>query len=229
MLITRPALAGAATADRVRALGLRPVLAPLSAVERRAAAFPPADHIRAVLVTSANALDGLPRCYRRLPLFAGGDATSHRARAAGFAVVRSAAGDAMALAALVRAECRTEDGELLLATGAGQGGALTAALRAAGLRVRRRETYAMRAAAALPAAAQAALAAGELRAALFFSAEGARIFVRLLRAALPAASVAAVEALTLSDATAAALAPLPWQRIRVASHPNQDELLALLR
>jgi hypothetical protein len=41
--------------------------------------------------------------------------------------------------------------------------------------------------------------------------------------------VAAVDALAISRRTETALAPLPWRRIRVASRPNQDELLALLQ
>jgi hypothetical protein len=55
------------------------------------------------------------------------------------------------------------------------------------------------------------------------------VFVRLFRACLPVEVVSGVEALAISRSTEAALAHLPWRRIRVASHPNQDELLALLR
>ena len=118
---------------------------------------------------------------------------------------------------------------LVLATGEGQGGALASVLRAEGFRVLRRVAYAVRPCAVLPEEARMALADGGLRAALFFSAVGAEVFVRLFRACLPAEVVSGVEALAISRSTEAALAHLPWQRIRVASHPNQDELLALLR
>jgi uroporphyrinogen-III synthase len=229
VLITRAAQAGAATADRVRALGLRPVLAPISAIAPLAAAWPPASRLQAVLVTSANALPGLPAPYRRLRLFAVGDATARLATMRGFADVRSAAGDAAALAALVGAAARPAAGPLLLATGEGQGGALAAALRHAGFIVLRRAAYATRPEPALPAAARMALAQGVLCAALFYSAEGAALFVRLLKDCLAPATVQAVDALALSQSVGAALSPLPWQRIRVASHPNQDELLGLLR
>ncbi|WP_415491802.1 uroporphyrinogen-III synthase, partial [Brevundimonas diminuta] len=45
----------------------------------------------------------IPR-FRRHPVFAVGDATAEAARAAGFADVRSAAGDIHALARLIAAE-----------------------------------------------------------------------------------------------------------------------------
>jgi uroporphyrinogen-III synthase len=102
--------------------------------------------------------------------------------------------------------------------------ALAATLRAAGFRVLRRVTYGARPARALPPAALRLLREAGA-AALFFSPETARIFARLLP---ESAMVNTAEALAISAATAAALAPLPWARIRVASHPNQDALLALL-
>lgn len=229
VLITRAAEPGAATAGVVRALGLRPVLAPLAAIAPLDAAWPPPARLQAVLVTSANALPGLPAAYRRLQLFAVGDATARRAVAQGFPRAESADGDAAALAALVGRAADPAAGPLLLATGEGQGGALAAMLRGAGFVVLRRATYAVRPEPALPAAARMALAQGGLGAALFYSAEGAALFVRLLKDCLAPATVQAVDALALSSSVAAALADLPWQRIRVASHPNQDELLSLLR
>lgn len=229
VLITRAEAAGEATAGLVRAMGLRPVLAPLSAIVPVAAAFPPAGLVQAVLVTSGNAIAGLPLSYRRVPLLAVGDATARLAVAAGFGDVRSASGDACALARLTRADCAPGGPALVLATGEGQGGVLASTLRAEGFRVLRRVAYAAQPCAALPEAARMALANGALRAALFFSAVGAEVFVRLFRAGLPAEAVSGVEALAISRSTEAALAHLPWRRIRVASHPNLDELLALLR
>ena len=100
-------------------------------------------------------------------------------------------------------------------------------LRAAGFRVLRRVTYAVVPATTLPPAAINLLQNGS-GAALFFSPETAHIFVRLMKTLRPPASVTRLDALAISAATAAALAPLPWAHIRVASHPNQDALLALL-
>ncbi len=233
LLITRPEPGATDTAQRVAALGWQPVVASLLDVRPREALGPAA--VDAVLVTSANALPALG-ALRHLPLFAVGDATAAQAQAAGFATVHSAGADAAALQALVAARCRPGQ-RVLLASGAGQGLALAAGLRAAGLRVLRRLAYAAVPLRALPPAAAAALAGNGLHAALFFSPATARAFVSLLRAArrnddvrpLEAHDeVRALEALAISAATAAPLAALPWRRIRVASHPNQDEMLAML-
>ena len=225
MLITRPEPGATETAARVAALGLRPVVAPLFAIEpRRIAAAP----VQAVLVASANALPALPEALHARPLLAVGDATAARARAAGFAAVHSAGRDAVALAALATRLCVPAAGPLLLASGACQGMALARDLRARGFTVRRRVAYAPRPVRTLPDAAAAALRAGALRGVLFFSAEAARVFIDRLRAALPDATVAGVEAPAISRTAGDALRPLPWRRIRVASHPTQDEVLKLL-
>ena len=184
---------------------------------------------QAVLVTSGNAISSLPATLKALPLLAVGDATATRARIAGFQHVRSAAGDAAALAEMTIAGLDPASGPLLLASGAGQGMALAATLRSRGFKVWRRVAYAARPAERLPDAAQSALAAGTLRAALFFSPHSARTFVTILQRDLPTGIVRGVEALAISPKTEAALKGLPWRRIRVASHPNQDELLKLLQ
>lgn len=226
MLITRPEPGAGETAGRLAALGWRPVLAPVLTIRPRP--LRPAGQLQAVLATSGNAIPALPPALHALPLLAVGDATATRARAAGFATVHSAGRDAAALADLAARLCVPDAGALLLASGAGQGGALAASLRAHGFRVQRRVAYAAEPVAALPDAAITALRTGALHAALFFSAETARVFLTLLRRELPAAAVRNVTALALSPATGRALCHLPWRAIRVASHPTQDELLTLL-
>lgn len=219
VLVTRPEPGAGETARRLRARGYLAVLAPLLTIVRRAPALPPA---QATVVTSAN---GLAPDLPDVPLFAVGDATAAAARAFGLDRVTSAGRDAAALAELVARSCDPTAGALLLLSGEGQGGDLARHLRAAGFRIQRRVTYAARPVRALPAPAAAMLRRGKGHA-LFFSPETARVFVRLARRAR--LSPGAIEALAISAATAEALSPLPWPRIRVASHPNQDALLALL-
>ncbi len=218
VLVTRPQPGASETASRLEALGWRPVLAPLLTIGLRRVALP--RRPQAVLVTSGNALPALPAALHGTLLLAVGDATAARARAAGFATVYSAGRDAAALAELAVQRCDPAAGPLLLASGAGQGMALAAALRARGFIVRRRIAYAAAPVSALPACAW-----NGLHAALFFSAATAHIFVRLAGAG---AYLQHIEALALSRATERALRPLPWRRIRVASLPTQDELLTLL-
>jgi len=66
-------------------------------------------------------------------------------------------------------------------------------------------------------------------AAMFFSGETSRHFVRLLRSAGLIDTVQDVEAVSISERAAMALGSLPWRRIRVAAKPNQDAMLALLQ
>ena len=226
VLVTRPEPGAGATARRLRAGGDEAVLAPALVVAPRPGALPAAGSVQAVLATSANALAALPREFHPRPLLAVGDATATAARAAGFHIVHSAGADAVALAELATRICVPDGQKLLLASGQGQGMALAAELRRRGFRVVRRCVYAAVPAADMPAPALAALAARRVTHALFFSAASARAFVSLMRGRQDMA--AGVEALAIAPGTATALTVLPWRRIRVASHPNQDELLALL-
>jgi len=224
--VTRPEPGASETAGRLAALGYAAVLAPVLHIVSR-----PLHRIaspQAVLVTSGNALPALPAALCGTRLLAVGDATAARARAAGFVDVLSAGQDAAALADLVGRVCTPAAGPLLLASGEGQGLALAADLRARGFTVLRRVAYAAQPVACLPALARTALDAGTLRAALFFSPETARVFMTILQRDMQPTAVQGVEALALSRATEVALRPLPWRAIRVASHPTQDEMLALL-
>lgn len=228
MLITRPEPGALETAARVARLGFEPVVAPLATIHPIPADLPPPDDVQVVLVTSGSAVDALPSSHRVLPLLAVGDATAARARRAGHPAVHSASGEAVALAALAARLCDPGGRSLLLASGQGQGAKLAAALKRLAFPVLHRHVYAVAPATALPPRARLALRESELRAALFFSAESAQVFVRLVREADLTAGLAAVDALAISAATASALAPLQWRRVRAALRPNQDALLALL-
>jgi len=210
-------------------LGYQPVLAPVLRVQSRGVSLPPAERVQAILVTSGNAIPLLPDTHRHLPLLAVGEATAAGARAAGFAQVSSADGDARALAALTVQSCHPDGKPLLLVSGRGQGQGLASALRESGFRVVRRTVYAAVPVAALPDDVRGAIEAGRVGAALLFSAETARQCVRLLRAASLRDAVRSIEALAISQPTAMALRALPWRRIRVAERPNQDAMLAMLR
>jgi uroporphyrinogen-III synthase len=227
VLVTRPPPGGAQTADRLAALGWNPVAAPCLLTAPRPARLPAPALLAAILVTSGQAVAALPASHRGVALFSVGAATAARARAAGFADVRSADGDAAALAALVVATLTPAAGTLLLASGAGQGMGLARSLRLAGFRVIRRVVYAARPATALPPHALAALAGGQVRAAMFFSAQTARVFERLLPAALRPL-LAGADALAIGAEAASVLRRLPWRAVRVAVRPTQDEMFALL-
>lgn len=229
VLITRPEPGASETAARLVDLGFRPVVAPVLEIHALPCRLAAAGRLQATVVASGNAIRPLLAEFHRLPLFAVGEATASRARAAGFTQVCSADGDANALAALVRRQAHPKAGPLLLATGRAQGHGLAASLRSLGFRVIRRAVYAADPVATLPEPALRSLAAGNVIAALFFSAETARHCVRLLRRAALHDAVNTVDALAIGRPCAVALQPLPWRRIRVADRPTQDAMLALLR
>lgn len=229
VLITRPEAGASETAARIASLGFVPIPAPVMRIDQTPVHLPAAASLGAVLVTSGNAVDALPPAYRATHLFAVGDATAQRARVAGFSQVLSAAGDSEALAALVIRHQSPRGGTLLLASGRGQGQPLAAALRQAGYQVARRVVYAAVPNRDLAPATAAALRAGQVHAALFFSTETAHQFIRLVRRAGLDETVAGVIAISIGRSAAVALEALPWRDVRVAARPTQDEMLALLR
>ena len=180
----------------------------------------------AVLVTSRNAVPALPEGLRGTVVLAVGKATAARAVAAGFGTVRNADGDAAELAALARRDLRA-GARVLVAHARGQGAGLIAALREGGFRVQARVAYEVRAVRRWPEAAEAAVAGGGLRAALFLSGETARAFVRLLPAGL-SPHLSAVDALAIGPVAGEALSPLPWRRVRVSVRPTLDHVLAMI-
>lgn len=227
VLVTRPEPGGEETAARVAALGWRPVLAPALVLTPLPFTPPPA---QALLLPSRAAARAVPP--GAMPVLAVGEGTAAEARAHGFLNVEAAGGDAASLVALAAARLDPMAGPLLLAVGQGYGMELAAALRARGFRVLRRVAYAAAPATGVPPAARAALAAGEVVAALFFSPRSALCAISLLRGAGLAETAARMEALAISprvaDTLAAALAPLAWRALRVAGRPDQDSLLELL-
>ena len=226
VLITRPEPGATQTAARVLALGLFPIVAPILSVVLREVS--PPSRVAATLLTSRNAVPACPPFLHGRPVFAVGSATAARAAEAGFRQVYDSDGDAKALASLVADRLSPRDGGLFLPTGEGQGTDLAASLRRHGFHVIRRVAYASARVPVLPEAAATHLREAKLSAAMFFSGETSRHFVRLLRAAGLIDTVRDVEAVSISERAAVALRLLPWRRISVAAKPNQDAMLVLL-
>ncbi len=229
ILITRPEPMASETASRVAALGFTPVIAPMLEIRPVQATLPPPETLQAVLVTSAVAIDMIPAAYHARPLLAVGDATADAARRAGFETVHSASADAQALAAFAVKLFSPDKGALLLAAREGLGEPLELDLNDRGFRVLRYAVYAIALPSALPSIAAASLGGDDLDAAMFFSADTARAFVRLVEAARLSDRVAQIDAVAIGKPTAVALERLPWRSVRIAAHPTQDEMLALLQ
>ncbi len=220
VLITRPEPGLHATAAALAARGFTPVLCPCLTIERRALRM--AKWPAAIIVTSGQAVPALPAAWHNIPVFCVGDATGERLRSAGFAQIFSANGDAADLYKLVTAT--RLPGPHVMVVGARHGLRLQRDLAAAGIPLVRRTVYAARPVRALTSEAQAALQAGEIETALFYSAETVRAFRRALK---KPPETAAVTAFALSAAVAEPLTGLPWRKIRVAVAPTEAGMMAL--
>lgn len=209
--ITRTEPGAARTARAVADLGHRPVVAPVLARRDLPATLPP--HV-AVAFTSAAAVEAYGRLTpdRSAAVFAVGDATARAARDAGFASVRSAAGDGRALAGLIAAD---PPAALLWPRAAAPAFDLAAALSGAAP-VASVPVYETRPVDPAPAP--------DFDAVLIHSPSAARI----LAECLPPAAAAGRLALALSPAVAAPLRGLPFAAVHVAARPDEAHLLAPL-
>ena len=230
VLITRPADDAMALAAAVAQRGLEPLIEPMLTVKNLPG--PPLDlaGAQAVLFTSANGVRAF--CTRTndrvLPVFAVGDATADAAVAAGFTIVRSAAGTAKELAALVVRHCAPAAGRLIHASGQDVATDLSATLRESGYSVERLILYVAHPATRLSPALQDALSSAAVRAALFFSPRSGAIFTRLARDARVAQCCERVAALCISRGVANSIADVQWRTVAVTPRPNQNGVLGLL-
>lgn len=230
VLVTRPGEDAGDTAARLKALGHDAVLSPLLEIRTRAGAEISLDGVQAVLATSANGVRALVARTpnRNVAVFAVGPQTAEAARAAGFADVKTADGDADVLAKAVLHWATPGGGTLLHAAATETKGHLARTLGAQGYDVRTETLYEAAATSSLPEKAAAGLRRDEIDAILFFSPRTASVFAGLVAAAGLAASCRRIIAVCISAATAKALAPLQFRELRIADKPNQDAVFAQL-
>lgn len=230
VLVTRPREDAEDTATKLRARGHAALVAPL--IEIRFVDGPeiPLEDIQAILATSSNGVHAMARRTQRrdVPLFAVGTQTARAARAAGFAIVKSADSDARALAAATAEWANPSAGALLHAAGAETKGELAQSLRGAGFEVRTSVVYDAVAVNGLPLEALTALTSRELDAVLLFSPRSARIFSDCVVEAGAKDRCTALAAFCISPAAAGALATISFRAVRVATKPDQEALLDLL-
>jgi uroporphyrinogen-III synthase len=248
LLVTRPAPDNARTAAALRALGHEAVLLPLLRVEPIADADLGEGPWDAVLLTSANAARAIAAHPRRdellaLPVLAVGRRTAEAARAAGFADVASAEGDAQALLQAVVQHAAQHGGghaaagsphaaqqrpTLLYPAGEDRAADLEGELAAHDVAVRTTVVYRAVAQTQLPPDFAAALAGGAVDGVLHYSRRSAEAF-------LAAAAVAglAVKALPLRNYCLSAAVAAPLQQagiaaVHVAARPDEAALFEVI-
>ena len=223
VLITRSEPGASETAERLTALGYRPIVEPLFGIEPIPAALPAFD---ALAFTSANGVRVFAAMSTRrdTPVFCVGARTAEAAREAGFPNVASADGDVVALARLIESDL--SPGDRLLHTGNEESrGDLSGQLRSRGREANFIATF-RATPVERPGPALAAHLSGEpvFDAILVHSPRGAIILADFARAATGRArlNVAAI-----SPAAAAALNSLA-ERIEIAGTPDEPALLIAL-
>ena len=228
MLVTRPEPDCRATVDRLAALDIEAVAAPLMVRQTLPASLPPPEGFTAMVLTSANAVRslverGVVERYAHLPVFAVGDHTAREASEAGFGRVSSAAGafgdlvNAMTIARL--------PGPIFYPAGKHQSADLAKAVAPLGIMVVTAKVYEMVAVEALPEPILTALG-GEIGAVLAYSRRSAEIFARLA-ASISREQRRSLAVLCMSEAVAAPLLEARFSRISLADRPDEDAMLAL--
>lgn len=214
--ITRAMPEAEITAQRVRALGAEPVIAPLLTIVP-CGYDTNVEGAQALIFTSINGVHAFPavREAQDKIILAVGDATAAAARAAGHKNVRSADGDVASLAALAKATLDPARGKIIHIAGEHIAGDLAGELQRAGYRIERRTAYAAVQASVLPPQLTETLDI-----ILFYSARAAEAFV-----ALGAPNAAQLTAACMSPGVAEKAAKAIWKRIIVAPAPREDDLL----
>lgn len=240
VVVTRPAIAGRQTAERLRGLGHEPVLLPLA----RAIHDPDATRKAlaqqepwALAITSAEAArvvaslgDDL-RPYLKTPVFAVGAGSAKAASDAGFENVAASSRDGIALADMIddHLDRREAHGTpLLYLAGQPRASGFEARLSALDIPFRICECYKMAPVTWDDAAMTDVFREAAAEVVLFYSAQTARQFFAHAVFREQPELLAAIRFACLSDNIAEALPPANRANAMVATYPDEDHLLALL-
>ncbi|NGP16650.1 uroporphyrinogen-III synthase [Devosia aurantiaca] len=227
MLVTRPEPDAQATGERLEALGIDYVAAPLLTRQNIQAHLPGPDGFAAMALTSTNALRSLDdqdalEPFRHKPVFAVGDRTAHEARMLGFTEVMAADGTLDSLVTAI-ALARLE-GPVFYPCGRHLSGDLAHALAPHGLMVATVAIYDMVAETRLP---EAASDLTQFDAALIYSRRTAEIFAALAAAHIAPEERRHLPMLCLSENVAAPLLSAHFSRVHLADHPSEEAMMAL--
>ena len=228
IIITRPEPDATALADRVRALGMTPVMSPAMKIDFFTA---PVDlnGIDALAFTSANGVRAFARNHRArdIPTFAVGPATAAQAAQEGFDTIHVAGGDVEALVELIASV--GVNGAVLHVAGAVVAGDLSTALQSHSIPTKRIVLYRSRETALLSDDAVSAIAnADENLWIALFSPRTAGIFVKQIQNQHLEDRLKTVSAACLSRAVEKQLAPLNMKKRLVAEKNTTEALLSLI-
>ncbi len=231
VLITRSGNDAENLARELGGRGFDVLVEPLLDIQNLEVAPPDFSGTQAIIFTSANGVRALAGVTGRrdIRVMAVGETSARAAREAGFSEVESADGDIEALGDLIEGRLEGAGGELFHVAGAEVAGDLERRLTAAGFKYRRQVFYQAVAPRSLSVATVAQIKEGAVEAVLFYSPRTVEIFLNLARKARIIKPCREMTAYCLSSNVAAAARKVPWRNIRVASSPNEEQLLSLLQ
>ena len=234
VIVTRPQLSAARTAQRLEDLGHEPILLPLAEAVHDAAAA--VDELAlshaALVVTSGEALRALVSLGAALephlstPLFAVGKATARVATNLGFTDIRIGPGDGQGLARMLIESPPIAGLPVLYLAGSPRTPHLEAALMTENVPLRVVEIYRMQGIAYDAADLATKIGHVEPDAVLLYSAQTARVFFHGPAADLP--WLPRLRILAISDSLLEHVPPPYHANVEVAGSPDEDGLFALL-
>jgi len=232
LIVTRPQADSDRLKSRLQANGHTASVVPLLMVRADDDAAIPDNPWQAVAVTSANALTalagiGIPEKLKTVPMFAVGPASAKLAGELGFAQVRQAKGDMVALQDLMKQDLKPEAGPILYLTGKVRSGDLAGDLQSHGFRVERIELYEAVAATRFPPHAGKTIRSGNADAVVLYSARTADIWLKLVRQSKLQAEAAKLTHLCLSQAVAEKISSGLGRNVSivVSDNPDDDSML----
>jgi uroporphyrinogen-III synthase len=234
VVVTRPENSARRTAERLQNLGHQPVLLPLTRAIHHpdAAAVALTSPHSALAVTSAEAVRVLSALGERLipflgqTLFAVGETTAKAAEDAGFRNIRRGPGTGAELAKIIASDAPSFDTPLLYLAGRPRSPKFEDGLNAKGVPFVATEVYEMMPIAYDEVFIRATLLDPPVDAVLLYSRENARLFCDF--AAPHLQELASLQFLCLSD-NVAEIIPREFHRnIKIAGHPDEGGVLALL-
>ncbi|MFA5957586.1 uroporphyrinogen-III synthase [Hyphomicrobium sp.] len=234
VVVTRPVRDAEPFKSRLEEFGCRVMLAPLFEVVARDIAADVLDGAAALIVTSRNALSALAASPALpsavdLPIYVVGPGTAAAAQKMGFKQIIEGAGRAEDLVPVLAAN-RPLGGRLIYLRGDVLAFDLEAALAESGVNIEAVLAYRAVAAETLPAEVIKALQTGGIDAVTLMSPRTARIWARLVAALSPPVQLSGLAFLCLSERVGQALGQsVKADNIWVASHPNVEEMLALVK
>jgi uroporphyrinogen-III synthase len=234
VVVTRPENSARRTAERLQDLGHQPVLLPLTKAIHHpgAAAVALAVPHAALAVTSGEAVRVLSLLGERLTpylgqtLYAVGGTTAKAAEESGFRNIRPGAGTGAELAELIASYASTFDAPFLYLAGKPRSPKFEDGLRTNDVPFVTAEVYEMTPIAYDEVFLRSVLLDPPVDAVLLYSRENARLFCDF--AAPHLTELASLQFVCLSD-NVAEIIPREFHRnIKIASHPDEDGIFALL-